>query len=110
MTKNREYIRKIIQEFTQEIKEILKGNIIKEYLFGSYITKQLSPLSDIDILIIVKKTTPEMRSQLAELSSDYSLKYDICFSPILKKLSVWEKNQKYNTLFYSDIMKYGIQI
>ena len=100
----------IIEKFAEESKNILKDNIIAEYLFGSYATHEQTPLSDIDILIIVKEITLETRSKLGELSSYYSLKYDICISPILKDRSIWKKNQKYKTLFYSNIMKYGIRL
>ena len=64
-------IRKIIKDFTNESKDILKENFIEEYLFGSYVKNTQTPLSDIDILIIVKSFTPEMQYKISGLALSY---------------------------------------
>jgi len=43
----------VIQQFVSDSRRILKGCLIAEYLFGSYATNTQTPLSDIDILILV---------------------------------------------------------
>lgn len=101
-------ISKIIQQFANETKQMLSGHIIGEYLFGSYATNKYSPLSDIDILIIVDKLTPEIRRRMSGLASDYSLEYDVCISPIIKDEQVWKSNQRYDTLFYQEVIQNGI--
>jgi len=100
----------IIKKFADDSKKLLRGHVIGEYLFGSYATNKYSQLSDIDILIIVDKLTPELRWQMSGLASDYSLEYDIYISPIIKDKQVWMNNQKYNTLFYQEVVQNGISL
>ena len=103
-------VSQIIQRFAKDTRKILKENVFEEYLFGSYATKDQTPLSDIDILIIVNTLNPEIRRQMSGLASDYSLQYGIYISPILKARKVWEKNKQYQTLFYTEITQYGIPL
>jgi len=104
------HISDIINDFACDTKRILKDNLVAEYLFGSYARNEQTNLSDIDILIIVKQFNPRIRRKISSLSSDYSLKKDIIISPVIKDIDVWRKNQKYNTLFYSEIARDGIKL
>jgi predicted nucleotidyltransferase len=54
----------IIEQFARKSRKVLSENIVEEYLFGSYATQTQTPLSDIDILIIVNSLTPAMQAQL----------------------------------------------
>lgn len=101
-------INDIIKAFANDTKKILKDNLINEYLFGSYAKNTQNELSDIDILIIVKQLNTQLRKEISSLSSSYSLNKNVIISPILKDKNIWEKNKKYNTLFYREIEKYGI--
>ena len=103
-----DHILSIIKGFARDSKHILKENVIAEYLFGSYATNTYTPLSDIDILIVVNSFTPEIRRQMSGLASDYSLEYDVYISPIIKDYQVWNKNKQYYTLFYQEITQHGI--
>jgi len=103
-------VSQIIQHFALETKRLLKEQLIAAYLFGSYVTNTQTPESDIDILIIVKEYTPELQWQLSGLASDYALQYNVCISPILKDIQIWNKNQHYQTLFYHNIMTQGIPL
>jgi len=104
------YIAQIIRDFARETRHAFKEQVIAEYLFGSYSTNTQTPESDIDILIIVKEYSPELQWQLSGLASDYALAYDVCISPILKDIEVWQKNQHYQTLFYQNIVRHGIPL
>jgi DNA polymerase sigma len=103
-------ISKIIRQFAKDSKHILQENVIAEYLFGSYATNTFKPLSDIDILILVNTFTPEIRRQMSGLASDYSLKFGVCISPIIKDSQVWNKNMQFHTLFYQEVTQHGIQL
>lgn len=103
-------IPKIVDNFLLESESVLQDNIVEKYLFGSYATKTHTPLSDIDILIVVKSLTPDMQSRVSGLASEYALRHDVCFSPILTDTGAWEKNKKFNTLFYQEIVRNGIKL
>lgn len=100
----------LINDFIRDSRNLLKDNLIQEYLFGSYATGKQGPFSDIDILLIVKFLNPKIRSQISSLSSDYSLEHGIIISPVLKDIATWEKNKNYKTLFYNEIVLKGINL
>lgn len=103
-------VAQIIRNFANDTKHLLKENVLAEYLFGSYATNTETALSDIDILIIVKHATPELQWKMGGLAAEYSLQYNLCLSPILQELEVWNKNQQYQTLFYREVSTYGIPL
>ncbi|NOY59254.1 MAG: nucleotidyltransferase domain-containing protein [Calditrichaeota bacterium] len=103
-------VRHIIQQFARDTKQLLHENVLEEYLFGSYATNAQTALSDIDILIVVKHLTSEIQRQISGLASDYSLEHDVFISPIIQDIGMWEKNKKYHTLFYQEVMQYGIPL
>ncbi len=103
-------IAQIIQQFVTDAKHLLQDQVIAEYLFGSYATNTQTPLSDIDILILVNTSTPALQWQMSGLASDYSLEYNLCFSAILQDMEVWKKNQQAQTLFYQEVTTYGIRL
>lgn len=100
----------LIQDFAEETKKILQDNLVAEYLFGSYARNEQTELSDIDILIIVKRFDSGIRGKLSDLSSDYSVEKNILISPVIKDIQIWEKNRKYNTLFYQEVTRDGIKL
>lgn len=104
------HISGIIRRFVKDTNRLLQKNIIAKYLFGSYATNTYTPLSDIDILIVVNTFSPEIRRQMSGLASEYSLEYDVYISPIIKDLQVWNKNMQYQTLFYQEVTKHGIRL
>jgi len=101
---------KIIQNFVNDTKRILKDNLVEEYLFGSYARKEPDELSDIDILIIVKRFNSKIRRQMSALASDYSLENNVIISPVIKDIQTWEKNKKYRTFFFSEIDRDGLKL
>jgi uncharacterized protein len=104
------HISGIIRKFVEDTRKILQENIIDEYLFGSYATNTYTPISDIDILIIVNNFTPEIRRMMSGLASEYSLEYDVYISPVIKDFQVWNKNMQFHTLFYQEVTEHGIRL
>jgi predicted nucleotidyltransferase len=100
----------VVRQFASESRQILKDRLVAEYLFGSYATNTQTPLSDVDILILVSQKTPELQWQLSGLASEYSLMYDLCISPILQDIDVWKQNQQAHTLFYQEVTTHGIPL
>jgi predicted nucleotidyltransferase len=101
---------RLIRQFADETKQALQENILAEYLFGSYATERHTPLSDIDILIIVKQMTPDLQRRLSGMAVEFSLKHNVYISPIVQDIAAWNKNQHYRTLFYKDVAEQGIRL
>lgn len=65
----------VIKEFLQK-----KYNFFKIIIFGSYVKKQMSPNSDIDVLIVIPKIDDvEQRHHL-----NYEIRKLICFNPFIE--------------------------
>lgn len=103
-------VAQVVRQFAAESRQLLKDYLVAEYLFGSYATNTQTPLSDIDILILVSRNAPELQWQISGLASEYSLEYDVCLSPILQDIDVWKKNQQARTLFYQEVTANGIPL
>ena len=103
-------IERIVNNFSNDTKNLLKDNLIAEYLFGSTARSENKELSDIDILIIVKQFDYQLREALSSLSSEYSINHGLYISPILKDKNIWEKNKIHQTLFYQEIQRDGIRL
>jgi predicted nucleotidyltransferase len=103
-------VENIIKSFSDETKIILRDNLVAEYLFGSMARNEAEEFSDIDILIIVKHFDYQLRKELSKLSSKYSISHDVCISPIIKDLKIWEQNEFYQTLFYQEIQRDSVRL
>jgi len=60
-----------LNEKISKIIEIIKSdpNVIAIYLFGSHAKGEATPLSDIDIAVILENPTPESEADIGSLSS-----------------------------------------
>lgn len=103
-------IENIIKNFSDATKEILRDNLVAEYLFGSMARNEAGEFSDIDILIIVKHFDYQIRKELSRLSSEYSISHGVCISPIIKDVKLWEQNKFYKTLFYQEVQRDSVQL
>jgi len=103
-------VENIIKSFSDETKELLRDNLVAEYLFGSMARNEAGEDSDIDILIIVKHFDYQVRKELSRLSSKYSIRNGVCISPIIKDVKIWERNEFYQTLFYREIQRDGVRL
>jgi len=59
---------------------------------------------------LVKQFDFKIRTEISSLAAEYSIEKDVIISPIIKDIHIWKKNQKYHTLFYSEIIRDGIRL
>jgi len=88
------------------------GNAIADaYLYGSYARGDYHSESDIDILLTVdlpQEAIAKLRSRLAAIISDLSLKHDITVSVAVKPLAQF--NRYADVLpYYKNVLKEGIR-
>lgn len=106
----------IVQIVTDEVVEkvisLVKDDIYKMYLFGSYARGDFTSESDIDIMIILncsKDNVKLYRKQISKLASRIGLKNDIDVSILLRDKESFEKGQRLLP-FYQNIVKEGVTI
>lgn len=107
-TKNEAMI--VLQEVYEGCLAIF-GKIKEAYLYGSYARGDYHDDSDIDILLTVElpqSVISRHRSDIAELSSDLSLKHDITVSVSVKPAEQFER--LIDALpFYQNVKREGIK-
>lgn len=101
---------KAIQESTNIIKKILKSNLIKVVLYGSYARGDYNQFSDIDIFVLVKNKKEELNKILNLICDnlfELDLKYNVTINPLIENLQVFNEYKDYSLLFES-IEKDGV--
>ena len=106
-------LKKILDEYTEGLSNILDNKIEKVILYGSYARGEQSSkeeISDIDIMILVKSNSSEIKD-IEKIVLDYSynldLKYNIVLSPMVENIDVFYKRTKYMS-FYKNVMNEGV--
>jgi len=99
---------KVIGSFVKELRENLGDEIISILLFGSKVRGDFHEESDIDIFVLVKDKTPNIREKVSALAADYSFEYDIPLSPVLYDLFEYQKNKELGSFFFESVEREGI--
>ena len=78
---------------TQEIKNILKNNLVSIILFGSYARGDFTVNSDIDILVIIEDTEVDYRERI----NDFLDKIDGLTHVVITNLLLKVPNKSFNS-------------
>ena len=82
-------IRKTINDFIKEVKEMLGDRLKKIILYGSYARGDYTKNSDIDIMILTDfndKEIEEYRDKISDIAFNIELEKEIYISPIIKNI------------------------
>lgn len=102
----------VVYEFAAQLRRILRNNLSKIILYGSYARGDFHADSDIDIMVLVKLLPEEIEKieeSIFDIAFDIELEYGIHISPIIKN----EEQFKYwvDVLpFYRNVKNEGIEI
>lgn len=103
-------IEKAINDFINEINNILKNKIKKVILYGSYARGDYRENSDLDIMILTNLTEKEIvniRTEIWDIAYDIGLENDIVISTLIKNIN--DYNYWLDTLpFYMNVQKEGV--
>lgn len=105
-----ENIQNAIVDFSSEIRNKLKNNILDIRLFGSVAKGNNTPESDIDILVLLKKKDSNIQRLIFDMAFEVSLKYDVVISPILKSEREYNFPLFQKTLFYRNLKEEGLSL
>ena len=110
--KNTDELNAITDQVVDEVTKLLKNDIYKIILYGSYARGDADDESDIDIMILLncgKDRVPEYRKQLVKVASSASLKNDVEVSLMLRDRETFEENLKILP-FYQNVVKEGVAL
>lgn len=109
-TKSEDEIRVITAEIVKQVKNLLKENIYKIVLYGSYARGDFDIESDIDVMIIMNCNKEEVcryRKQISRVANQIGLENDIEVSLLLRDRDTFEQGGEVLS-FYKNIQKEGI--
>ena len=82
--------REIINKFTAQAQDILRGHMVKAILYGSYARGDYDDNSDIDLMFLTTLPEEEIRAEkdkLYDLAFDYEMEYGVDISVIVKNIA-----------------------
>lgn len=101
-----------INEFLIRINKILKKDIKKIILYGSYARGDYNNSSDVDIMILTtldSNKIEEYREAISDIIFDIQVKTDIYISPIIKNIDNYNVSIGF-VPFYMNIQKEGVEL
>ena len=112
MKKSSGYLNKreteVIGSFVKELKDKLGDEVLSIRLFGSKMRGDFHEDSDIDIFVLVREKTLDVRRKVSNLAADYIFDYDIPLSIALYDLFEYKKNKELGSFFFESVGKEGI--
>jgi len=84
---------RIAREFAEELRKSLGARIRQILLFGSHARGDTREGSDYDMLVVVDRRTPEVRSVILEIESGLMDRYGVLVATVLRSEEEWERSQ-----------------
>ena len=103
-------VNKEIQEFINQVRELLGIRLKKIILYGSYARGDYNKHSDVDIMILTDLTFEEIeeyRDKISDIAYDIELSTGIILSPVIKNIEKY--NSRINFVpFYKNVEREGV--
>ena len=100
--------RRAIERFGDDVKSRLGDYVVRMSVFGSKVRGDFRETSDIDILVIVKERSLRVMDQIAEITSDLNIKYDLSISPVVFSEEEYDMNAKMASPFSLAVHEEGL--
>ncbi|MCL5292696.1 MAG: nucleotidyltransferase domain-containing protein [Actinobacteria bacterium] len=104
--------RELILEFKSRLAPSIKKRLRKVIVFGSRARGEAMEDSDLDVVALVDRKTPQVEKELEDTA--YQVMWDHDFRPIIS-LKVFDESRFYNAVkrslsFYSHVEKEGVSV
>jgi len=99
-----------LKELKSTLKEFLDNKIVKFVLYGSKARGDYDPESDIDVAIIVKGMTRQLKNQILDKVAEIEFKYCTPLSTLVLSEEDFEDLKKHERRIALDIEREGIEL
>lgn len=105
-------IQKVSSEVISEVMKLVKDDIYKIILYGSYARGDFDTESDIDILVVLRcdeKKVKQYRKNISRIASRVGLENDVEVSLLLRDKATYEMGNRLLP-FYQNVLKDGVTL
>ena len=102
--------RDALKRFGDDVKSRLGEYVVRMSVFGSKVRGDFRKESDIDILVIVKERSLRVMDQIAEITSDLNVEYDLSISPVVFSEQEYDMNAKMASPFSLAVREEGLSL
>ncbi len=100
----------VIKTFLHRIEAEMGDQLLAVYLFGSRARGDAQPDSDIDLAVLLKESTPEIRKAIHYLAADVWLENGLFISTRVWSQSHWQRHAEIQSRLYRNIQREGIDL
>ncbi len=94
------YVRRVATDYA--------GEVLSITLYGSQARGEADRESDIDLFVVVRRNTPDLRQVLADLAWQVQYEYDVVISDIIRSVDQLNQMQAGRFPYYQSIESEGI--
>ena len=99
-----------VERFGDAVKNRLGEDVVRMSVFGSKVRGDYQKASDIDVLVIVKERSLRVMDQIAEITSDLNVEYDLSISPVVFSEQEYDMNAKMASPFSLAVREEGLSL
>lgn len=99
---------KALRLLSERLRTFLGSHLLSLTLFGSRVRGDFTRESDIDILLLLRKSTLEILDGIYDVLLDIELEYDSNISLKVYSLKEYEKNKQLGSPFVQQVEKEGV--
>ncbi|MBI5298687.1 MAG: nucleotidyltransferase domain-containing protein [Deltaproteobacteria bacterium] len=99
-----------MERFVLGLKKMLGSNFVRAVLFGSRARNAGNEDSDVDVLVVIRKTSMEIKHKIWDLANDIFLETEIDISPLVMTEERMETLLKRERLLAKTITEEGIAL
>jgi len=101
---------KVVKEFSDKVKDLLKNNLIDIRLFGSKVRGDYTENSDIDILLVMKTKNWDLIDKIYDILIDIEIEHNSQISLKIFSEAEFKRIKDYETFFYKNVAKEGVPL
>ena len=96
--------------FVRRLRDRFDGGLDSVQLFGSRARGEGSPVSDLDVLVVVESDDWRVHKEIRYLAADICLEYDLDLSPRVWSTAHLQEMKKLGSHLYLNIQREGIHL
>ena len=104
------HILKLLQTFANELRQLAGEGIEKIILIGSYARGEQTDESDIDVVVLLKISSADLRDKIYDYLVDFMLEHDVDISLKLIDQVTYEEWKEQSEPFTRSVETEGIEV